>query len=111
MRRCANRMGRSDGKPGPFRFPGFFGSPHDSCPDYDGPGNMMSVMQEMLLQNGEHGEILLLPAWPKTWGVSFKLHAARNTVVEGGYHDGKLEQLTVTPESRRKDVILPDWAN
>ncbi len=107
MQRCANRMSRSDGKPGPFRFPGFFGSPHDSCPDYDGPGNMMSVMQEMLLQNGEHGEILLLPAWPQTWAVSFKLHAARNTVVEGVYHDGKLDQLTVTPESRRTDVVLP----
>jgi len=61
----------------------------------------------MLLQNeGQH--IYLLPAWPKTWDVSFKLHAALNTTVECVYVGGKVTSLKVTPESRRKDIVLPD---
>jgi len=38
--------------------------------------------------------------------VNFKLHAPKNTVVEGVYRAGKLQQLKVTPESRRKDVCI-----
>lgn len=90
----------------PFRFPGFCGSPHDSVPDYDGMANMMTTLQEMLLQNGEHGEILLLQAWPRDWNAAFKLHAFANTTVEGEVKDGKLIKLIVTPESRRKDVVV-----
>jgi len=51
--------------------------------------------------------IILLPAWPKDWDVEFKLHAPYNTLVEGVYREGKLEQLTVTPESRAKDIECP----
>jgi hypothetical protein len=68
---------------------------------------MMTVLQEMLLQNGEHGELLLLPAWPKGWDVNFKLHAARQIVVEDVYRNGKMEQLKVTPPVRQADVALP----
>ena len=39
--------------------------------------------------------------------MNFKLHAPRQTVVEGKYADGRILGLTVTPEERRKDVILP----
>jgi hypothetical protein len=88
------------------RFPGFWGSPYDYCPDYDGPGNMANTLQEMLLQPAPNGRLLLLPAWPKEWDVNFKLHAPGNTTVEGIYHAGKLEQLTVTPESRKRDVVI-----
>lgn len=105
VQRAASRMVRMD-RPGrePFRFPGFFGSPHDWCPDYDGAGVMMSVLQEMLVQNGEHGEIMVLPAWPRDWSARFRLHAARRTVVEGEVREGMLVKLAVTPASRRRDV-------
>ena len=29
----------------------------------------------------EKGKIIELPAWPKKWGVNFKLHAENNTTV------------------------------
>ena len=89
-----------------FRFPGFWGSPYDYCPDYDGPGNMANTLQEMLLQPGPNGKLLLFPAWPKEWDVDFKLHAPHQTVIEGVYRAGRLEQLKVIPESRRKDVVI-----
>ena len=50
-------------------------------------------------------ETYVLPAWPKNWDVSFKLHAPYNTTVEGVYKAGKLEQLMVMPKSRAKDVV------
>jgi hypothetical protein len=99
-----------DGVRPPFRFPGFMGSPHDSMPDNDGPANMMVVLQEMLLQNGEHGELLLLQAWPREWDAKFNLHAHRLTTIEGEVKGGKLTRLVVTPPQRAKDVLLPVWA-
>ena len=48
----------------------------------------------------------LLPAWPEDWNASFKLHAPYQTVVEGKVEKGKLVGVKVTPESRRKDVIV-----
>jgi hypothetical protein len=59
----------------------------------------------MLLQT-DGRKIFLLPAWPKQWDVEFKLHAPRQTVVEGVYRDGKMQSLRVTPESRRADVEM-----
>ena len=44
--------------------------------------------------------------WPASWNVNFKLHAPRNTIIEGAFRDGKLGQVKVTPESRRKDIVL-----
>ena len=64
----------------------------------------MVGMQDMLMQTVD-GKILLFPAWPKDWDVDFKLHAPMNTTVEGVLKAGKLEQLKVTPEARRKDVV------
>jgi len=37
--------------------------------------------------------------------VSFKLHAAYNTVVEGERHNGNLVSLKMTPNSRTGDVV------
>jgi hypothetical protein len=51
------------------------------------------------------GRIFLLPAWPKNWNVSFKLHAPQNTTVEGAVCDGKLTSLKVTPKSREADLV------
>jgi hypothetical protein len=36
----------------------------------------------------------------------FKLHAPYNTVIEGTIRNGKIEQLKVTPASRKKDVTI-----
>lgn len=54
----------------------------------------------------DDGKIRLLPAWPKDWDVHFKLHAPHRTVVEGRVKDGKLVDLKVAPETRRKDVVV-----
>jgi hypothetical protein len=62
------------------------------------------VLQSMLLQQ-RGDKILLFPAWPKEWNVDFRLHAAKNTVVEGVWRNGKLEKLNVTPAVRYKDVV------
>lgn len=65
----------------------------------------MIALQEMLMQNvGD--SILILPCWPKEWNVSFKLHAPKQTTVECTYNNGKIEKLSVFPESRRKDIII-----
>lgn len=89
-----------------FRFPGYYGSPHDWGPDYDGAGNMGNTLQEMLLQPAPNNKLLLLPAWPKDWKVSFKLHAPGQTIVSATVQQGRVVDLVVTPESRRKDVEI-----
>ena len=64
----------------------------------------MVGLQDMLMQTVDR-QILLLPAWPKDWDCEFKLHAPYETTVEGVFKAGTLERLTVTPESRAKDVV------
>ena len=88
------------------RFPTFWGPGHDWAPDHNWGGSGMIGLQEMLLQTvGDR--ILLLPAWPKDWDVDFKLHAPKNTTVECRYRGGKIENLVITPEARRKDLSAP----
>lgn len=88
-----------------FRFPGYMDSPHDWKPDYDGSGNMMNTMQEMLMQC-EGNKIYLFPAWPLHWNVHFRLNAYQNTIVQGVFENGKLKDLQVWPTSRRKDIQI-----
>ena len=90
-------------KHGGSRFPAFWGPNYDWVPDQCHGGNILSTTQAMLMQT-EGDRIILLPAWPPDWNVAFKLHAPRNTTVEGVFTDGKLELLKVTPASRQKDV-------
>jgi len=89
-----------------YRFPAMW-SGFDWIPDQDHGVNILTTMQNMLLQS-DGKKLYVLPAWPKTWDVSFKLHAPYNTTVEGAYKAGKLLRLQVTPESRAKDVIRMD---
>ena len=90
-----------------FRFPGFFNSPFDSPPDMDGPGVMQATLQEMLLQVDPYSDKLyLLPAWPKEWDADFKLHAPKETVIKCQVINGQIKKLTVSPKSRRKDIII-----
>jgi hypothetical protein len=90
------------------RYPAFWGPGHDWVPDHNWGGSGMIGMQEMVMQVDDR-KIYLLPAWPKDWDVSFKLHAPYNTTVEAVYKGGKVESLKVTPEYRAQDVIIPPW--
>jgi hypothetical protein len=86
------------------RFPAMWGPNMDWTPDQTHGSNIMTTLQYMLLQS-DGDKMYLLPAWPKNWDVSFKLHAPKNTTVQGVYRAGKLEQIKVTPESRRQDIV------
>jgi hypothetical protein len=86
------------------RFPAFWGPGFDWTPDHNWGGSGMIGLQEMLMQVDDK-KILLFPAWPKDWDVHFKLHAPYQTTVEATVKDGKLENLKVFPESRRKDIV------
>jgi hypothetical protein len=85
------------------RFPAFWGPGYDWAPDHNWGGAGMIGLQEMLLQTHDR-KIYLLPAWPKSWDVHFKLHAPYQTTVECRVKDGKVQELKVWPEARRADV-------
>jgi hypothetical protein len=89
------------------RFPAFWGPNYDWIPDQDHGANLVTALQMMLMQ-WDGDKILLFPAWPKDWDVEFKLHAPRNTIVEGVYQEGRLERLRVTPAEREKDIVRCD---
>jgi hypothetical protein len=92
----------------PRRCPTFWGPGHDWVPDHNWGGSGMVGLQEMLLQTVEE-RLFLFPAWPRTWDVAFKLHAPFATTVEGRLVRGEVTDLVVTPASRRKDIVLPEW--
>ncbi len=89
-----------------YRWPATWGPNFDWLPDQCHGGNLMATTNYMLLQHSGD-KILLLPAWPKEWDVSFKLHAPRQTTVECVYRSGKIEKLEVSPPERAKDIQLP----
>jgi hypothetical protein len=88
-----------------LRFPAFWGPGPDWVPDMDHGGAGAIGLQEMLMQTDDE-KILLFPAWPKDWDVEAKLYAPFQTVVEIKAENGKLRELKITPESRRKDVVV-----
>ena len=63
-------------------------------------------------QEGDDGfaatTIVLLPAWPCEWDVSFQLWGPLRTSVKVEYASGKLVSLEVQPEERLGAV---KWAN
>lgn len=87
------------------RFPAFWGPNYDWVPDQDHGGILLKALQSMLMQT-EGKKILLLPAWPKEWDVDFKLNAPYNTTLSGTVNDGRLTSLNVSPENRRKDIVV-----
>lgn len=100
---AADLVARSRNSHPSFRFPAMWGPNFDWLPDQCHGSNLASVLQEMLMQC--HGDAIeLLPAWPKEWNARFKLHAPKNTVVEGRVRDGQVEDLVVNPSARRSDV-------
>ena len=87
------------------RWPVYWGPNFNELPDQDEGGIFMNAVQSMLMQY-EGDKIFLLPAWPKDWNCDFKLHAPKNTTLEGRIEDGRLKKLVVTPASRRADVTV-----
>ena len=87
------------------RFPAFWGPNYDWVPDQDHGSVLLVAVQSLLLQT-EGKKIYLLPAWPRDWDCEFKLHAPYQTVLEGKVVGGKIADLKVTPEARRKDVEI-----
>lgn len=109
VRRVVDKLGNFTPQ---ARFPAFFGPGHDWVPDHNWGGSGMVGLQEMLMAADPYGDgkIYLLPAWPTKWNVEFKLHAPQQTIIEARVKNGKVVSLKVTPESRRKDVVLnPDF--
>lgn len=92
---------------GNYRFPVYWINPWNSAPCQDHGSILLRTAQAMLLQNDPYSDqIYLLPAWPKEWNVEFKLCAPHRTTVEGKVKAGRLIDLKVTPEARRKDIFL-----
>ena len=81
-----------------------WGPNFDWIPDQDHGDNILTTLQFMLLQS-DGSKLYVLPAWPKNWDVSFKLHAPYNTTVEGEVQSGKVRLLKVAPQSRAADVV------
>jgi len=75
---------------GPYRFAAFNEPAYDWAPDLNKAGAAMAGLQEMLLQEAEDGSLLLFPAWPSGWNVSFRLHATSQRTVEAAIHNGKI---------------------
>lgn len=91
-----------------FRWPAMWGPNYDWVPDQCHGGNLMNTIHYMLLQHVDE-KILLFPAWPQDWDVTFKLHAPGNTTIEARLENGRLVDLQVTPDSRRADIVWPVW--
>ena len=87
---------------GPHRFPAFWGPGYDWTPDHNWGGSGMIGMQEMLMQEVD-GRIILFPAWPKNWDVTFRLRASGNRVVEATMKDGKVENVRIEEFGGLKD--------
>lgn len=90
---------------GDQRFKWFWNRALDWIPDFDDGGAGMMTLQSMLMQT-DGRRIQILPAWPKDWTADFKLYAPYKTTVYGHVENGRLTSLKVTPESRRKDVVI-----
>eukprot|EP00047_Mylnosiga_fluctuans_P013403 m.31443 g.31443 ORF g.31443 m.31443 type:complete len:770 (-) comp4883_c0_seq2:146-2455(-) len=89
-----------------YRFPAFMPDFQDYAPSSDHLGVFSNALTYMLIQSLDDPAqtILLLPAWPCAWDVSFKVHGPLSTVIEGQLHDGKLT-FAVTPASRLPAVM------
>ncbi len=87
------------------RFAAFWGPNYDWIPDQDHGNNILICLQAMLLQT-DGKKLLLCPAWPKTWNATFKLHAPVQTVIQGRVENGRVVDLEIRPEERRRDVVV-----
>ncbi|MDP4238274.1 MAG: DUF5703 domain-containing protein [Bacteroidota bacterium] len=99
-------IGNSKSVDAAVRFPGFWAPKSDYIPDFDNGGTLMMGLENMLIQNvGD--SIYILPSFPSTWTVDYKLLAPENTTVRLKSAGYSISQLDVSPESRRMDVVQP----
>lgn len=94
----AQRLCQEKFADGPYRFPAFWEPGFDWAPDLNRGGSAMIGLQEMLLQETPAGELLLFPAWPKEWNVSFRLRATDGRIVEAQIENGVVKH-TLSPQS------------
>jgi len=87
-----------------WRFPLWHAGGGDTTPTMMPQNILRQTLHSMLLQHTAKGELLLFPAWPAGWDVSFKLHAPGGTTVQGRCVNGTVNSLTVTPATRWADV-------
>lgn len=87
------------------RFPAMWGPIYDAVPDTDHGANILNLLQLMVMQCHKE-KIYLMPAIPLEWRIHMKLYAPYQTTVECEYENGRLKDLKVTPEERRKDVCF-----
>jgi len=88
------------------RFPAFWGPGFDWVPDHNWGGTALLGLQHMLLQEVDE-KIYLLPAWPLSKEVHFKLFASGNTTVELHWKNNQIVSLSVFPVERMADLVLP----
>jgi hypothetical protein len=110
---AAQLLQRATAAPAPgYRFQGFAAHMQDFDPSADYFANMNRALQDMLIQSGDDGfqatTVVLFPAWPCGWDVSFKLWGPLATSVEVVYAGGKLVSIDVQPPQRAGAV---KWAN
>ena len=96
---------RINSRAGGRRFPVWYHTSVHPVPDQNN-GDAISITLQSMLMQVDGNKIYLLPAWPKNWDVNFRLRAPGKTVIDCRYQNGKIEQLDVKPESRRKDIII-----
>ena len=76
------------------------------CPSMTTAGDRFPAISRLCTDSNVKGSrIRVLPAWPKDWNISFKLHAPQGTTVECIYRNGKIEKLVVDPSERLRDVV------
>ena len=88
-----------------WRFTGFAAHYQDYEPSLDHLSTMRTAVHYMLVQwSSVNDTVFLFPSWPTQWDVTFRLHAPLSTVIEASCIGGKLKSLTVTPDTREKDI-------
>jgi alpha-L-fucosidase 2 len=86
------------------RFRAFWNTRNDYVPTEDTGGAAMSALQFMLMQC-VGTNILLLPSWPPSWNVDFKLNAPGNSSVRLILTNGTVSQLTVNPSTLTNNLV------
>ncbi|KAF4652351.1 hypothetical protein FOL47_011137 [Perkinsus chesapeaki] len=91
-----------------YRFPVFAPHLQDYAPSGDHYAVMNNAIVYMLLQpmDDELQNMILFPAWPCHWNVSFKLWGPGRTVLEGSLINGHLEGFKVYPATREQAVVI-----
>lgn len=99
-------IGNSKSVDAAVRFPAFWAPKSDYIPDFDNGGTLMMGLENMLIQNvGD--SIYILPSFPSTWSVDYKLLAPGNTTVRLKSAGYSISQLDVLPDSRKANIVQP----